>query len=216
MLWHNVRHNVTKSVRKRKIPLTGGKFSRRLETICKLKESQKKHKNNFEKNHKAHICVEKLHSLGIISWTLNKRRNRNLKNNSQCPALQWGLFDQSKDSVALLQCVFFLHTDVVCSMFLCPVLYVLLSHGIWNCSWMKHRLEKIGEWNTREMSMKYVWIVKTLNRRLVIRYICDKTFLELSKKLLWLFGVVGEALFLEVLGEVRWMRSENRKGWLIR
>ena len=35
----------------------------------------------------------------------------------------------------------------------------------------------------KEMSMKYVWIVKTLNRRLVIRYICDKT----------IFGIVEEA-----------------------
>ena len=50
--------------------------------------------------------------------------------------------------------------------------------------------------------MKYVWIVKTLNRRLVIRYICDKT----------IFGIVEEAslvqlgkhFFLEVLGSLCW------------
>ena len=140
MLRHNVRLTVTKSVRKRKIPLTGGKFSRRLETICKLKESQKKHKNNFEKNHKAHFCAEKLHSLGIISWTLNKRRNWNLKNNSQCIALQWGLFDQSKDSVALLQCVFFFTRIwcVQCSyvlsfMFFCHMAYETVLE--WSIAW---------------------------------------------------------------------------------
>ena len=129
--------NVTKSVRKRKIPLTGGKFSRRLETICKLKESQKKHKNNFEKNHKAHICAEKLHSLGIISWTLNKRRNWNLKNNSQCIALQWGLFDQSKDSVALLQYVFFF-TRIWCVQCSYVLSFMFFCHAyvikhFWSC-----------------------------------------------------------------------------------
>ena len=44
----------------------------------------------------------------------------------------------------------------------------------------------------------------------MIRYICDKTFLELSKKLLWLFGVVGEALFFR---SFRITLLEKLGGW---
>ena len=44
--------------------------------------------------------------------------------------------------------------------------------------------------------MKYVWIVKT--------------FLELPKKLLWLFGVVGEALFFR---SFRITLLEKLAGW---